>query len=729
MADITSPLQLGHWQLYERLGEDILLERMLVVPQPGQTPPSFGGSTPAILTRLASPVVGDVTLQSLLRQEAQVLHALRHPGLVSVLERLETPQGPMLVQALPGGVTLSSLVAAAGGRLPMPQVAEVLRQLAELCESLISQARAQGVNPLPAVLYLSPENICIDLYGDVKLLLPGSLLFPLLQQPEWKTRVRSGLCDVPELSLPGGLSTAATQYQLATLAFNLLTGMSLTLEVEALARELSQARTTGQHGLEAARRALPSRLYESLGQSSPGMLNTLSRLLAFEPSQRFANLPEVAETLLREGWSGEVGGDPLEALRAQVAALQQVHAQVEQETSQTMPALGFMPSFLEEPQADPTVTATDHAPPAESTGQLNFSALELGGSLLEEPPALFDKTGPAPMYAEFTGQTGAVPELSQSGTFGLTAELEPDEEAANGPIVGGAASSTFASAATQAPPKKEGRNTPRDGQTRDGQTREGQGAAGEALHTGGAKQAGAEKAAQRKRMMIGAVALITLGLLGLVLLRSNTQVGTAKNGDSGEVNTASTDGQAGVQPSPGQAGVQPSPGAEGAGAEAASGAPETNAGGAEPVGAGGMVSAGATGMGAASGSTGSSEQVPAGPATPLPPLPDEDAPPVAQLQSAGRLPKEILKPFNGRRRPGTIELTLDSSPPDSVLVIDGQDIHRTPIMIEGLSAGEHQLIFRNEEYGLRDVVVIDVRSGEHFSGIWSYQSKKWMPLD
>lgn len=725
MADITSPLQLGHWQLYERLGEDILLERLLVVPQPGQTPPSFGGNTPAILTRLASPVVGDVTLQSLLRQESQVLHALSHPGLVPVLERLETPQGPMLVQALPGGVTLSSLVAAAGGRLPTPQVAEVLRQLAELCESLISQARAQGVSPLPAVLYLSPENICIDLYGDVKLLLPGSLLFPLLQQPEWKGRVRSGLCDVPELSLPGVISTAATQYQLATLAFNLLTGMSLTLEVEALARELSQARTTGHQGLEAARRALPSRLYESLGQSSPGMLNTLSKLLAFEPSHRFANLPEVAETLLREGWSGDGGGDPLEALRAQVAALQQVHAQVEQETSQTMPALGFMPSFLGERQAEPTVTATAQETPAEPTGQLNFSALELGGSLLEEPPALFDKTGPAPLYAELTGQTGAVPELSQSGTFGLTAELEPDEEAANGPIVGGAATSTFSAAATQPPPKKEGRNT----------SRAGQGAAGEALHTGGAKRAGSEKAdsektssdqaAKRKRMMMGAVALMLLGLLGLGMLSSNRWGGKAVQEDSGEASTEA------------QAGTQPSPGADGTGSEAAaSSAPESNVGGAEPVAAGaggasGMVSAGATGAGTESGSNGAGTQAPApaGPATPLPPLPDEDAPPVVQLQSAGRLPKEILKPFNGRRRPGTIELTIDSSPPDSVLVIDGQDLHRTPITIEGLSAGEHQLIFRNEEYGLRDVVVIDVRSGEHFSGIWSYQSKKWMPLD
>lgn len=156
-----------------------------------------------------------------------------------------------------------------------------------------------------------------------------------------------------------------------------------------------------------------------------------------------------------------------------------------------------------------------------------------------------------------------------------------------------------------------------------------------------------------------------------------------------------------------------------------------------------MISAGGAGAGSEqAGASGASGAAPgsvevgatggagsSAPVTPLPPLPDEDAPPVTSLQSSGRLPKEILKPFNGRRRPGNIELTIDTSPPDSVVVIDGQDLHRTPISIEGLSAGEHQLIFRNEEYGVRDVVVIDVRSGEHFSGTWSYQSKKWLPLD
>lgn len=90
------------------------------------------------------------------------------------------------------------------------------------------------------------------------------------------------------------------------------------------------------------------------------------------------------------------------------------------------------------------------------------------------------------------------------------------------------------------------------------------------------------------------------------------------------------------------------------------------------------------------------------------------------------LPPEVMKPFRGRVRKGQGNLEITTSPPDALVIVNGDQTFNPPFALEDVPAGQVQLIFRNMELGQRDVVIIDLRPRETFRGTWSFREKRWV---
>lgn len=91
-----------------------------------------------------------------------------------------------------------------------------------------------------------------------------------------------------------------------------------------------------------------------------------------------------------------------------------------------------------------------------------------------------------------------------------------------------------------------------------------------------------------------------------------------------------------------------------------------------------------------------------------------------------RLSPEVMKPFRGRVRKGSGNLEIHTSPPDALVIVNGDQTFNPPFVLEEVPAGQVQLIFRSMELGMRHVSIIDLHPGETFRGTWSFREKRWV---
>lgn len=846
LADAAKALGPG-WQVVETLGDDPLFERILAMPQvsgdgrPRDASPSTASSYPPgmyLLCRLHPALQQEAGLRESLLEEASVGQQLYHPNFARMLEPLDAPGGPWQVLEAPNGVLLSQLMAYVGRALPASIAAEITRQLCEGVSALEQLTDAHGAPLVPAHLNLHPDNICIDSYGDVKLLSLGITPFRLAMRPGWREKLVRPPYQAPEmLRSDAGLSASTSQYSIGVMAFEMLCGVSLQLELEALARE-SGAST--RDGLEQSRRQLPSRLHEVTGLPAGGLNTVLARMLGYEPSQRFATLVEAGNALLQAAWG--LNQDSLDYVQYIASQVHAIRGEADGPAQRPLPDLqvtemSFLPAF------DPTLHGAPA--PSERTQELeldNSGTLPLDGSGTTEmdksqtftlSEGEIDQALKAQSLQD--GQnplTGATTELAAGGiwepaggwdaaapketTFvsdplatppprDKSSDVSAGDDATppqprglvvtsgkaprgmegsrgnTGPIFGGAASGPSASvkegggssavegipgtagmapvspdqrayeqslnsqntpgmAGTRPPPygmPPDGAPMPAGGYPPGAPFPSGNGfAQGDTVSppppapaNGFALLAQSWNALPKQARLGAAVALMIFGVLGVVATRQSSAPSRSTPAQSaGDVQLAGGEGPGQVADPVLRARLEePLPDDAQALKQALAGRESMAAAGAAPAGSAPDGSGDLPGREPLSGAGGQEprrDETRDEEGRPL-----NNAPSNTQSQTSTKLAPEILKPFRGKSRHGIASVTIDSTPPDSVIILNGQDIERTPISIEDLPAGELQIILRNEEYGYRDVVVIDLHNGQHFSGTWSFQNKKWLPQD
>lgn len=767
------------WQVLEPLGNDPLFERWLVCARQGDARARY------ILSRLTPDLQQAPNAMDALNEETALASQVYHPNLPRMYGLEDAPGGPYLLHDAPEGVTLRTLMAFQAAPLAPSVAAEITRQLCEAASALAIPPQTSQTGPHSyAHLNLCSDNICIDLYGDVKLLSIGTAAWLLGNQVERQQRLALTPVAAPEVTdFHQPLGQATTQYHIGVVAFELLTGVSLQFELEALARQLAQSpEGSGQPPhilLGMAQRALPGRLHEVTHLPSGGLNQVLSRMLAWQPSERFASLQEAAAALVQAAFGMSQG--TIDYVTVISEAVRLIRTDLPAPGASSSPWMaspemqGFGDGMLPPPDyagasgshLRPDASGTQELPAELSTALQDSAPLASNLLQINEEIALEPLSPLNPHESTFVADPLAPPpraqtettssRLSQTGEMSTTGSFKVSggkARAAGGgettsPIFGGAAAEPMSAPPPGAAPPSPGADPygptspragyfpppPRPGSSPGipvyppstpgndayGNSQPGydQGPTiGPETPKNPAEQLLAQFMALPKQARMGiAGGLVLLGLLGMVMLtpskparpeidlRADVQLGDA-NAQNPAVNGRVEE----PLPQDGGGASELARAMEGNGSGNGGG----DAGGDSHGTGNGDSNSTANGVGGDSRGSGNGE---------------ENGLPRNLNQAPGKLAPEQLKPFKGKRKFGFGSISVDTSPPSSVVILDGRDKQNTPVIFEDLPAGEHQLIFRNEEFGTRDVVVIDLDNGEGFSGTWSYQSKKFMALD
>jgi serine/threonine-protein kinase len=130
-----------------------------------------GGVSRLVAVKLIAPAYGrDASFRKMFLREARIAARLEHPNIVRVYEVAEIGEELQLAMELVHGATLSSLMRAAAGPLPVPIAARVVADAARGLHAAHEVTDADGV-PLGLVHQdVSPQNILVGYDGATKLL-------------------------------------------------------------------------------------------------------------------------------------------------------------------------------------------------------------------------------------------------------------------------------------------------------------------------------------------------------------------------------------------------------------------------------------------------------------------------------------------------------------------------------------------------------------------------------
>jgi serine/threonine-protein kinase len=233
---------------------------------------------------LASRLAADQESVARLQREAELAMRLDHPNVCHILATGNDRGLHYLVMPLLHGELLSTR-AARDGKLPLPEVLRILRQL---CAGL-QHAHERGVLHRD----LKPENVMLvsDESGDRAVVMDFGLAKPVAPEGELKKLTDTGVVlGTPEFMSPEQIRGAtidhrSDQYALGVLAFELLTG------------ELPFKSGTAQETMMHRLTDTALRLSERWPDAPAALDAALARVLDRDPTCRFPDLHALAAAL------------------------------------------------------------------------------------------------------------------------------------------------------------------------------------------------------------------------------------------------------------------------------------------------------------------------------------------------------------------------------------------------------------------------------------------------
>lgn len=263
------------WRTVERLGQGGMAVVYRAVPED-----TLADKDSAALKVMNADYVRDEDYRRRFRREIQISQSLEHPNVVRPIEGGEQSGVLYLVMELVLGKPLRDLIPHTG--YPLVQGLEIA---IAICNGLI-HAHSKGIVHRD----LKPENVMITHKGLVKVMDLG-----LARAPESESVTRTGdTFGTPAYMSPeqiaggGGLMASTDQYSLGIILFELLSGRRPFLASEPLAVVLQQLNDD------------PPLLRNCCKHATLELETLVSKMLAKDPSSRYANLTQVRVIMERE---------------------------------------------------------------------------------------------------------------------------------------------------------------------------------------------------------------------------------------------------------------------------------------------------------------------------------------------------------------------------------------------------------------------------------------------
>jgi hypothetical protein len=238
------------------------------------------------IKRLHPHIAGEPQAADRFKREALAAASLSHPGVVTVFDAGEDPDGPFIVMEFVEGETLADLLRREG-RLSPEQAGQIAARVAEALE----HAHRRGLVHRD----VKPGNILLDRAGNVKVADFG--IAKSLQETDRFTRTGTVLGTAtylaPEQAAGDGATPASDIYGLGVVLYEMLTGR-VPFEAE------TPVAVALAHQTQAP---APPSLLAPVPSTLEGII---MRALAKDPGQRFRSAGEMAGAL--RGW--EARGDP-----------------------------------------------------------------------------------------------------------------------------------------------------------------------------------------------------------------------------------------------------------------------------------------------------------------------------------------------------------------------------------------------------------------------------------
>ncbi len=235
-----------------------------------------------VLLDAFNPSSRSLWLRHKFHEELKALARLQHPGIVTVHDAGELPDGqPFIVMEFIQGVALSEVLS--GGPLPAQRVAQIVRQIGQA----LSAAHREKVYHRD----LKPANVMLQVLADgqeiVKLIDFGIATVKDSQTNDTQTKVAGTLPYMAPEQLLGQPTALSDVYALGVVAYEMLTG-ALPFGTQPPA-QLYQMQRDGQF-------PRPSALRPDLPKAAEA---ALIRALAFHQDERFRQAQDFGEELAR----------------------------------------------------------------------------------------------------------------------------------------------------------------------------------------------------------------------------------------------------------------------------------------------------------------------------------------------------------------------------------------------------------------------------------------------
>ncbi len=199
---------IGHYQVIDTLAQDASVRIYRVQDH-------SGNGTPAVLKLMYATPLTSPAEQHVFLQAARRLQALTHPAILPLLDCSIEDNIPYIVmQYAPNGSLYDRLKHIEPRALAAQEALSILARIA----SALAYAHQQGIIHRG----LKPANILFDAHGDA--LLADFGIAPILETSiKYGSAISTSYYMAPE-QFRGTISTAADQYALACIAYQMLTG-------------------------------------------------------------------------------------------------------------------------------------------------------------------------------------------------------------------------------------------------------------------------------------------------------------------------------------------------------------------------------------------------------------------------------------------------------------------------------------------------------------------------